>query len=377
MDLLRSVSIKDENKVPIEISKCILTVGPDYKDYRGGIGAILDIYRYIFLKFNFVPTYRSFKKNVFKIFFFIGNLFPLFDKLLTDKKIKIVHIHSSHGASFYRKFIVFYISKKLFQKKVLFHIHSSTFAEFYLNGGRYTKLMVEYLIANVDLVIFVSIYWQLEYSKILGALNTVVINNPVNKPANINSRNRYNQSGVINFLFLGKIGVEKGIFDLVDIIKNHKSEFDSKIKLFVGGDGEVEKFQQIVQESGLQNIIEYAGWVTGENKDSLFLTSDVFILPSYHEGMPVSILEAMSYGLPVLSTKTGGIPEIVENGINGLVYVPQDNAALKDAVCYFIEHPQKVDEFGAASLKKIEAFFPEAVSTQLGQLYQSILAGKL
>lgn len=108
------------------------------------------------------------------------------------------------------------------------------------------------------------------------------------------------------------MGKRKGIYDLLDVLSEHREEFLNKLEFLFGGDGDVEQVQAIIKEQNLNNIAKYQGWVSGIKKERLLNQADAYILPSYNEGLPISVLEAMSYSLPIISTTVGGIPEILK-----------------------------------------------------------------
>jgi glycosyltransferase involved in cell wall biosynthesis len=99
----------------------------------------------------------------------------------------------------------------------------------------------------------------------------------------------------------------------------------------------------------------------------------VFVLPSYFEGSPVAMLEAMSYGKPVISTTVGGIPEIVEPGLNGWLHTPGDREALLKALLYYINEPENIKKHGERSAQIIKNYYPETIVPQLNSVYCSLL----
>ena len=117
-------------------------------------------------------------------------------------------------------------------------------------------------------------------------------------------------------LFLGFITELKGVFDIPDIAKKI-IEHNSNVKFVLAGSGEIEKLQAIIEKKGISQYFSFPGWIKKEEKEKLLQEADIFFLPSYTEGMPMSILEAMGYGLPIVTTNVGGIPQLVENGKNG------------------------------------------------------------
>lgn len=355
------------------VSKKILTIGPDYKEHKGGIGAIIEVYQSFFECFNFVPSYRGYNSNLLKSGFFLKQIFVLTKVLLENKKIEIVHIHGSHGGSFYRKFILFLIAKKVFKKKIVYHIHSGTYNSFYFSSSKLQKKLIRYFVGNADALIGLAPYWGKFLSDNFECKKApFIINNVIHKPDTVSSLEINNQFPCLNLLFLGKIGHNKGIFDLVEMLEKRKDFFSDKIKLYIGGDGDTEKLKNIISKQGLDNLITYVGWVDNEKKRDLFLKTHIYILPSYNEGLPISVLEAMSYALPVIATPVGGIPEVVENNINGILVTPGDQDTLESALCFFLKNTDKIKEYGIRSLAKVQSHFPDYVSRQLEELYKSL-----
>lgn len=144
-------------------------------------------------------------------------------------------------------------------------------------------------------------------------------------------------------------------------------------RLLIGGDGEIEKVQQYIKDNKLDNVAEYIGWVSGEEKIKLLNEVDVFILPSYNEGLPISLLEAMSYNLPIISTTVGGIPEILKNEYNGFLINPGDLIALESAISTLINNPSKRKLQGKRSGEIVMPFLPNMVINQLDCLYKELL----
>ncbi len=360
------------NKIPSALSGKILIVGPDFKNHRGGIGAVIETYSTFFEDFKFFPTHRSFKNNFTKITYFFKQLIKLPGYLRKDTNIQIVHIHGSHGASLYRKFVVFFLSKFLLKKKVIYHVHSDSFHIIFQNSGVIRKWVIRTLINKSDGIVCLSDFWFQFFTNNFKPKQITIINNVINAPQRsiVFSAARDN---TINFLFLGRIGDRKGLFDLLDVIRSGINIFKHRIKLYVGGDGEVERLETYIKDNNLGGIVEYIGWVDAAKKENYFLKSHVFILPSYSEGLPVSLLEAMSYGMPVLSTNVGGIPEILDNRVNGIMINPGDKEAMAAAILAFLNDPNKITDFGKESLRKVEPYLPSYVSRQLINCYELLL----
>jgi len=171
---------------------------------------------------------------------------------------------------------------------------------------------------------------------------------------------------------LGKVGEGKGIFDLIETVYKNQNFFTEKIEIMIGGDGEIDRLKQEIKEYRLEETIKYIGWVSGTKKDKLLANADVYLLPSYNEGLPISILEAMSYKKPIISTDVGGISTIVKNGFNGFLIEAGDKEALFAKMKYFIENREKIDEYGFNSFQLSKDFLPEKVIKNLHIIYNKV-----
>lgn len=350
--------------------KRVLFIGPQYKDHRGGIGAVIESYSYNIDDFKFVATHDGKYGHIANILIFLYSLYKVIMILIKDGDIDIIHIHGASKGSFFRKYIIFLIGKYLFRKKIVYHLHGAKFHIFYEQSNRFVKKHIGILANNVDIFICLSSYWYRYLSQNFNIQKLLIINNPVPAPKKIYPKSKeYNK---MMFLFLGRIGERKGIFDFVDVVSRLSLDFRDKIKVVIGGDGEVEKLINKIDKFSLNEIFEYVGWTKDLQKQELLGKCDVLILPSYNEGLPISILEAMSYGKAILSTNVGGIPEIIEHGTNGFLIEPGDLTSLESHLKFMIKNPNIVEEMGCKSKERVQPFLIENVLNDLDRIYSSL-----
>ena len=95
-----------------------------------------------------------------------------------------------------------------------------------------------------------------------------------------------------------------------------------------------------IKDNNLDEMVKFVGWVSGDAKSKILSTTDILVLPSYYEGLPISVLEAMSYAMPVITTPVGGIPEVVTDGVEGTLFTPGDKASLTQTIDTYIENPR-------------------------------------
>ncbi len=359
-------------KIPECISEKVLTVGPEYREHRGGVGAVIELYSRYFEKFNFIGSYKK-KDTLFKIIIFLKSIIKIFFKLISDKKIRIVHIHGASNGSFYRKFIIFILAKYLFRKKVIYHIHGGGYREFYKNSNFISKKLVGFFLKRADLIVCVSRSWADYFGKNLKLGHVVFLPNMIGYPEKMPD-NR--DSSEITLLFLGLICNGKGIFDLLEVIATNKEKYRGKIRLFVGGNGEAERLQDLIKKDEISDMVEYLGWVSNRDKIEALSRSQIYVLPSYTEGMPVSVLEAMSYGMAIIATNVGGIPELVRDKENGLLVEPGNLKQLQKALDWFILYPELIIKYGSVSEANVEKHLPGQVIKELIGIYRSLLPEK-
>ncbi|MGQ0547461.1 MAG: glycosyltransferase family 4 protein, partial [Betaproteobacteria bacterium] len=129
-------------------------------------------------------------------------------------------------------------------------------------------------------------------------------------------------------LFLGRLEASKGIFDLLEAVAAVRAAVPD-VRLVCAGDGERIAVARYAERLGAADAVRFTGWVGPSGKRALLEAAAVFALPSYDEAMPVSLLEAMSAGVPIVASPVGGIPEVVADGAGGQHVPPGEKARLE------------------------------------------------
>lgn len=159
----------------------------------------------------------------------------------------------------------------------------------------------------------------------------------------------YTSNRPIRFLFLGAVNARKGIPLLVEAWQ--ELQLDRQVAaLTIAGPGELPAQQKI------PNGVELIGSVLANQRQALFNKHDVFVFPSFFEGMALVQLEAAACALPVIGTNNSGAADFIENGIEGFVLETGSKNALMESILFFIENPTKIEEMGMAARKKAESY---------------------
>lgn len=294
------------------------------KMVKGGIAAVISGYYGSRLEQDYEMIYVESYRDGGKITKLIKGIcgYIKFAKVLLLDHPDLVHIHSSFGPSFYRKLPFIYMASWA-NIPIINHIHGADFSVFYEQASEKKKRLIKLAYEKCSKLIALSDEWRERLSRIVSDEKIVVIENysVICKDALIQRRNRKANNVV---LFLGELGQRKGCYDIPRVIQM-VAQIIPNVQFILAGAGDPKDEQAIkklIKEKGIEKNVLFPGWVRGEEKDKWLRNADIFFLPSYNEGMPMSILDAMGYGLPIVSTNVGGIPKCVDDEISGYLSNP-------------------------------------------------------
>lgn len=168
-------------------------------------------------------------------------------------------------------------------------------------------------------------------------------------------------------MYVGRLDSGKGLTNLVDAHATLPDDVD----LYLVGDGTVRNtLEQRVEEHGTGDSVTFAGAVPHEDVQQYYVASDVFCLPSHHEGFGMVNIEAMACGAPVVSTNIDAIEEYIEHGENGLLVEPDDPESLAKALERLYRSPDLREQFRTAGLETVENFSWETQANHLEEFYR-------
>lgn len=341
--------------------KKVLMVG-NSPSVRGGITTVIGQYRkYDFkkhdIKLNFIPTYKD-TNAVIKVLYFFCAYFRIILAFIINKP-DIVHIHMSYRGSFTRAYLIQKLAIKFHIKNII-HLHGSEFKKWYDSVNKHKKTKIHELLTKADEFIVLGDIWNKIIKEIEPQTNTIVLNNSVKMPIDVA---HYKEKK--NIIFVGMLIKRKGVHDLIEALS--KLDNDNYNIIIAGSGEEQKKLENLAQKYKIKNI-EFLGWVSPEKRTELLLSSQYMILPSYNEGLPMSILEAMSCGVPVISTYVGDIPSVIKDGSNGFLYKAGDikglTGCLKKALGMNNKDWNALSKKVRATIKKTyseETYFDEIV----------------
>lgn len=270
---------------------------------------------------RFLPSYQG-GNNVQKILYFLGAV-KEYNTILKKDPPDLVYIHMSHHGSFDRASALQKIAKK-YNIPTVVHLHGSEFKKYYDECSNKKRKAISGFFEDCGAVITLGTLWKQYIRSIAPKAKIHVLNNSIHIPR----RTVTQEQDEVNVLFLGVLIQRKGVADLLQAVKelvDGKKFQGIRVRFHIGGTGpEEEALKQYVRDNQLDSCVDFLGWVDGETKKKALETNHVFILPSYNEGLPIAILEAISYGMPVIATNVGSISEAVQEEDNGFLVNPGD-----------------------------------------------------
>jgi glycosyltransferase involved in cell wall biosynthesis len=339
---------------------------------RGGISSVVDVYkdRGLFARWPIVYLGTACAGTSFAKIRIAAAALWQFLRIVSAGRLALLHAHTASRASFWRKSI-FMLTALAARKPVVLHLHGGEFDLFYYDEcGPLRRRYIRFVLEHVDVVLVLSRRWHDRLGKIAPHAKVAVISNPV---AIVDPDNAARRRPDV-LLFLGRLVARKGVFDLLEALAIVRTRFPS-VTLRYGGEGEAATTAIITRarELGVESCVEMLGWIGGSAKQQALEEATIFVLPSYAEGLPMGVLEAMAAGAAVVATPVGGIPDVVDDEVDGFLVEPGDVQALAERIVRLLGDAGLREAFAGRARKKVlEQFSPERVLTQLENLYEKL-----
>ncbi len=309
--------------------------------------------------------------------YFFQQMFK-FVEIAVKQKPRIAHFQVTSGLSFWKAGF-FIILARFFGIKTIAHVHGGLFDQFYNNSQPLIKKMIGWQFRHSDYVITLSQKWKdFLLTEVDPQIKTGVVSNTVdtlfaeamrNPPAAVENKEKI-------ILFLGSLGKRKGVFDIIKAIPLVLEKHPEALFVFAGEEesrGEKSQIDQAVEEYGLSGKLRFVGRVSGDAKVELYQRSLFYLLPSYGENLPYSLLEAMAVGLPVITTPVGAIPEIISDGVNGFLIQPGDYQSLAECVICLLDDRDLRQKMSEANIEIISKdFLPEVAMKRIDDIYRRL-----
>jgi glycosyltransferase involved in cell wall biosynthesis len=285
---------------------------------------------------------------------------------------RLVHIHTAVRGSIYRKALCVVVARAA-GRPVLLQLHAGAgdIEAFAVRAGALRRRLLGAAMRAADVVVSVSAPGAREIERWFGVADVVVAPNaapPARPPASPLPVHDWP-----TVLYMGGfVGVAKGGAVLVEALPALLDR-RPEIRVAVAGTGEPpDDLRELAARDPKR--VAWIGWLDAEAKAQQLSSCEVFVMPSLSEGMPIALLEAMSYGRAIVASDVGGIPDVVADGEQAVLVPPGDPGALAEALARTAGNPALRERLGAAALERVAAFDGAAVYERLAGIYDDLLA---
>lgn len=343
----------------------VLMVGPD-RSVRGGISGVVNNYYDAGITekvdLNYIGTMVEGSKR--RKLWQAVKAYIKFLKLLPE--YPIVHVNVASDSSYYRKSLFIKAAKRA-GRKIVIHQHGGDFETFYeKEQNDRGRAKIRQVLGMGDVFLVLSPALEQFFKGILEPSKVILFPNAVPVPSDIEK-----EYGKQKILFLGRLCKEKGLRELFSVLPQLHGQFP-QMHVLLGGIWEDEELLE--EAAKMKEYVTDLGWLQGEAKKDYLRTSDLFVFPTYFEGQPVSVLEAMAYQCGIVATRVGGIPQMIEQEQTGLLIEPKDPEGLKSALEKLLSDPDLCERLGKNARVKIEKEFSIEKSLQeLIKIYQQLV----
>lgn len=343
--------------------------GIPYEEIVDGI----HVHRFRWLEpkeFRALVHFKGIKDN-FRLVTYLISLFFNLIMVIRKYNIDIIHAHSTIPTG-----LIGVIVAKIMKKPVFITAHGMDINNF--ENSSFFKRLITFSLKNCNKAIVVSSDLAKKISSLgIDPDKIIVLRNAVDtnrfQPNNIKIiRKKHDIKDNILILFVGYLDTFKGIFELVDAFYDANKENRKSTLMIIGEGPKEDELKKKVFKLGLEKSVIFTGKISPTDIHKYYQSADIFVLPSYGEGLPLSVLEAMSCGIPVIASNVGGIPEVVKEGENGFIIPQKNEEILNEKLMVLIKDINLRKKFAENALKTIKQSFNVNNKTQkLIELYKN------
>lgn len=354
--------MEKHHKAKIMTKKKVLVVGAA-ENSKGGIASAIKVIKSmpVWNKFSCYWLGTQVQENkIIKLYFALK---AYITALLIIPHYDIIHFHTVPNISLLVQFPIFLLAK-LWKKKIILQIHVGNQIEEEIENK-----LFQFYIKNSDKIILLAKIWKEKFDTLFSSYNK-------------NSDYIYNAFtpvNCINYKYRTKTIVFAAHFD-------HNKAYDIMLKAFelvlkkhsdwqliMMGNGEVEKGILLARELKLGKNVTFTGYITGEKKEKYFQEASIYCMCSYREGFPMTVLEAWGYGIPVITTPVGGLPDVIEEKKNAIVFKFGDYHDLANKIDYLISNRELRNYMSDYSQNFVSKIFShEEISRKIEEIYSNI-----
>jgi glycosyltransferase involved in cell wall biosynthesis len=283
----------------------------------------------------------------------------------------IVHLNTSLNPRAYWRDLAYLFVAKALGARVLYQVHGGRLPRVFFAGSEVLTGFLRWTLRIPDLVVVLAQCELEAYREFLPGQQVVALPNGIDcRPFGVVPTVHSSPRRPLRVVYFGRVAREKGLYESLQGMRlAHELGVDARL-VIAGSGAEEGRLKRYAQALGMASRVTFAGPVFGADKVKLFAGADVMLLPSYSEGLPYALLEGMAAGIPVIATPVGAIPDVVSEGIHGLLVPPRDGKAIAEALAMLAGDRERLSWMSRACRRRIRAAFSiERLAGEFAQQY--------
>lgn len=343
----------------------ILIASPGGVREKGGIGRVVDTIatelasRHPHLRFRVIDTYGPGRFWLMPLWA-AGALTRLAVSAATERP-QLLHVHMAERGSVVRKGALMALAR-LLGIPVVLHLHAGQFHEQFERAGPVQRWLLRAVIGLAGEMVVLGSFYRDFAVRTFSGLGTRISILPNAVPAPVQAPDHVHP-GPTRLLFLGRLVPVKGLPVLFEALAQPALK-EREWTLTVVGDGERVHYEDLVAKHGLTRRVRFTGWLHQDACRRELAAADVLVQPSFAEGLPMAVLEAMAHALPVVATPVGSVADAVTEGETGLIVPTGAPSALADALVRLIDDADLRRRLGTRARAEYERQFTLALYTE-------------
>jgi glycosyltransferase involved in cell wall biosynthesis len=345
--------------------RSVVTLNPGGLEHGGGIGRMIGYMVGAWptgpgtAKFTIIDSRGPGRKDLALGFFALALVRVLVAGLF---RRPLVHVHLAGRGSTLRKIMIVHLAAMM-RLPVVLHLHDYNYAAFLDSLPAWAMGPIRSMFHRADLVVVLGALDQRTAVERLGVpeCRVRIIANSVPDPARSETLAAVSPDDPVTILFLGDPSRRKGVHDLLAAFASEALKPDGAVPswraVVAGGGKELSEFQTMSARAGLEDRVAFPGWLGLDEARALLARCDILVLPSYNEGLAMSVLEGMSYGKCVVCTPVGALSEVVVHDVSGRIVAPGDPQALAEALRSCIADPDLRRRLGHGAYARFSAAY--------------------
>jgi len=311
-----------------------------------------------------------------KLLRLLASPFALFATIVF-RQAAVVHINTSLNTRAYWRDLMYLAIARLLRARVVYQVHGGELPEALFARSRLLTGFLRWSLGLPDVVVVLARCELDAYRRFVPQQNVEALPNGIDcRPFAHVPTVLTNARQPLRLIYIGRLAREKGLYEMLQGLHLAR-ELGVDARLTVAGQGaEEDRLQRYAVALGIAHRVTFTGPVFGADKVNLLAGADAMLLPSYSEGLPYALLEAMAAGVPVIATPVGAIPDVVTPGTHGFLVPVRDGAAIAEALALMAGDRDKLSWMSRACRRRVRAAYSiDRLAAELAMRYRLLIGG--